>query len=183
MSCWLYIFNCRYGTFLKALLKLKLEDKTDFKIHLFGSVDKKNINVIQKYRLEANILFHNSLRYELMLYELIKYDALVLLEAQYDTGILLLSKLSDYASVGKPILCISPKKGVIPDYLYKYGGGLAVDNRDFQSIYNGFKIILNEWANGWTNVKYSSTEKLFDQFRPERIVAQYEQLFDKVLIQ
>jgi hypothetical protein len=167
--------------FLQALLKLKHEDRIEFKLHLFGLVDDKILESIKDKQLRDNIICHPSLGYELMLTELIKYDILVLLEAQYDTGILLLSKLSDYASVGKPILCISPNTGVIPDYLNKFGGGLSVDNRESESIYNGLKIILLEWRNSWPNMKYSSTERLFSQFSPEYIVGQYEHIFSSII--
>jgi hypothetical protein len=166
--------------FLQALVRLKQDDKQNLRLHLFGTINKKFPDLIKTYQLSEDIIYHNSLGYEAMLYELERYDVLILLEAPYAKGILLLSKLSDYVSVGKPIFCVSPKKGVIPDYINKFGGGLAVDNKDIQSIYSGLKVILHEWNNKWPNKKLSSLQQLFEQFSPKHIVAQYEQLFDKV---
>jgi len=175
--------NVTSEPFLQALLKLKQDDKKSFRLHLFGTINNRFIELIKAYYLSENIKFHNSLGYESMLYELEKYDVLVLLEAQYDKGILLLSKLSDYASLGKPVFCVSPKIGVIPDYINKYGGGMVVDNKDSQSIYDGLKIMLHEWANHWSNKNISSTQQLYEKFNPDCIVAQYERLFNKVSVQ
>lgn len=172
--------NCE--PFLKAMAKVKHVDHQKFKMHVFGLIDSQFPEIIKKYYLEEEILCHEPLGYEQMLIELQKYDALVLIEAQYDKGILLLSKLSDYASIGKPIFCISPKSGVIPNYIEQYGGGLAVNNKNPNSIYEGLKFLINEWKTKSPQKNGSSTRNLYDQFRPDRIVAQYEQLFDKISI-
>lgn len=173
--------NVNSDLFFQALVKLKYVDNQDFKLHLFGSINKKFLDQIYSFRLSDNIIPHGSFKYELILSELVKYEVLVLIEAQYDTGILLLSKLSDYASVRKPVFCISPKKGVIPDYINKYGGGLAVNNQDPESIYDGLKIMINEWKNDWPDKKIASSSLLYEQFNPYRIVSKYELLFDKFL--
>jgi hypothetical protein len=109
--------------------------------------------------------------------ELLKYDVLLLLEAQYERGILLLSKLSDYASTHKPIFCISPKEGVIADYINNYGGGLVADNTNFQSVYVGLKRMHKAFEQNWHSSDILLSDKLFEQFMPERVVAKYEQLF------
>jgi hypothetical protein len=165
---------------MQALLKLKQSDNSNFRFHVFGSVNGSFPKLIKEFHLEENIICRNPLDYESMLSELQKYDVLVLLEAQYEKGILLLSKLSDYASVGKPVLCVSPKTGIIADYINKYGGGLAVNNKDSESIYYGLKVLMDEWTNEWPNKRLSTTQYLFGKFKPDVIVKKYELLFQKV---
>ena len=172
--------NVNAEPFIQALLKLKNVDNRDFKLHVFGSINIDFVAMIKEYQLDDYILCHEPLGYESMLQELKRYDVLVLLEAQYEKGILLLSKLSDYASLKKPILCISPEEGVIPDYIEQYGGGLLVNNRDTESIYHGLKILINEWEENWPQNKISSFQNLYKQFCPETIVKQYERCFDRI---
>lgn len=174
--------NVNSEPFFRALVKLAQVDKYGFKLHVFGSINEKFPLMIKKYQLGKNIIIHDSLGYESMLSELQKYDVLVLLEAQYDNGILLLSKLSDYASVGKPVLCVSPKIGVITDYINRYGGGLAVDNKDSESIYCGLMIMINECKEQWPQKRILPIHKLYEQFCPEKIVKKYEQLFNKISV-
>lgn len=174
--------NVNSKPFLQALIKIKQVDKRNFKLHVFGSINKSFPELINEYKLEENIYCHEPLGYEAMISELQRYDVLVLLEAQYEKGILLLSKLSDYASVGKPVFCISPKIGVIPDYIKRFGGGITVNNKDPNSIYEGLKILINEWDNQWPQKNISSSKNLYEQFCPSRIVTKYEKLFDKISV-
>lgn len=176
------LLNVNSKPFLQALIKLKEIDKIKFKFNVYGIINEKFKEMIKSFKLEDNVICYKSLLYELMIKELQKQDLLVLLEAQYEKGILLLSKLSDYASLKKPILCISPKEGVIPDYIEKYGGGISVNNRDTESIYQGLKTLINEWEKNWPQNKISSFQNLYKQFSPETIVKKYEQCFDRISV-
>lgn len=152
-----------------------------FKLHVYGTINSKFTGMINQYELNDCIVCHESICYEKMLSELQKYDLLILLEAQYEKGILMLSKFSDYASVRKPILCISPLKGVIPNYIKEYGGGFSVDNKNAESIFNGLNLMINDLTNNQTESEIRTTQNLFNQFSPEKIVKQYEDIFNRII--
>jgi hypothetical protein len=162
---------------IRALAKLKYKDKIEFRFHVFGFVNEEFLHEIKTNMIEDDVECHGSLSYLSIMNELLKYDVLLLLEAQYERGILLLSKLSDYASTHKPIFCISPKEGVIADYINNYGGGLVADNTNFQSVYVGLKRMHKAFEQNWHSSDILLSDKLFEQFMPERVVAKYEQLF------
>ena len=172
--------NINTDIFLQALAKLKNIDNSNIKFHVFGFMNQNFIKQIQSYELEDIVQIHGAIGYEKMLSEFQKHDVLVLLEAQYKKGILLLSKLSDYVSVKKPVLCISPNIGVIPDYVNHYGGGLVVDNKDAQSVYEGLKFMREAWKDQWQDRDRWSSDGLWKHFCPERIAAKYLQLFDRI---
>ncbi|HUX95278.1 MAG TPA: glycosyltransferase [Bacteroidales bacterium] len=175
--------NIEIKPLLEAIAKIKNESTVKLSLHFFGIFDKDFISLTFKYNLQDTIFFHKSKPYELMLSDLSNYEVLLLLEGQYETGILLLSKLSDYASAGRPILCVSPANGVIPDLIKKYGGGVAVDNKNSLSIYEGLIEMINDWNNEWVNSKVFSINNLFEQFCPMRILSKYEEIFDKIVLQ
>ena len=58
-------------------------------------------------------------------------------------GIFLPSKFADYVSRGKPVLCLSPKVGVINDLVSEYGGGVVVESTNKDQILDALKLIID----------------------------------------
>ncbi|MBN1346442.1 MAG: glycosyltransferase [Phycisphaerae bacterium] len=118
--------------------------------------------------------------YRQTLQHLATRDALLILEAPCREGIFLPSKLVDYAQVGRPILGVSPKNGVVADALARGGGGIAVDCRDPKEIYHGLKRLYESWKDGSLDERYGS-RRLYDAFTPRIVADAYERLLDQLV--
>lgn len=160
---------------LKAFSKIKHEDGLAFQFHVFGVIDPEMPGQIESLGLKAEIFCHAPKDYFSMLKSLAGFDYLMILEAPYPKGILLLSKLSDYASIQRPILAISPKVGVIADYLNEYGGGLILDNQDEHAIYEGLRKIISK------EISIEGSIGLKSAFSPSIVVKQHEESFNRCL--
>lgn len=166
--------NVKASKLLHALSKIKYQDGLAFRFHVFGVIDPEMPDLIENSGLADEVICHAPQGYGDMLLSLGKYDYLLILEAPYPKGILLLSKLSDYASVMKPIIAISPKVGVIADYLKKYGGGTVLDNQDENKIYEGLKEVIS----GVKTLKAS--DQLRMAFHPATVVKYHEACFEEL---
>jgi glycosyltransferase involved in cell wall biosynthesis len=162
----------------QALEQLKFQDKVKFRLHVYGLFHDNFLKEIKELGLVEDVECHGSLSYFSLMQELHKYSTLLLLEAQYDKGVLMLSKISDYASIRKPMLCLSPKEGVTADIINNYGGGIVCDNRDLNSVYEGLKSMYCLFKQESRKNDNSYSQRIYEQFKPERIIAQYEKLFE-----
>ncbi|UZD23056.1 glycosyltransferase family protein [Algoriphagus halophytocola] len=155
------------------------EKGLSFEFHVFGIVQQKLLSKIEAMGLEKAIIIHNPLRYTEMILRLMEFDYLMILEAQYEEGILMLSKLSDYASLGKPIIALSPRNGVTKDYLMGEKGFYVFDNSNQEEIEIGLTEIINEFP----AIDFPrSDNRLWTDVNPSKILETYEQIFDRLYI-
>jgi hypothetical protein len=156
---------------IQALSRLKNEDGIDFSFNVFGVIKEELPHLIESYGIKDHIMLHKPKAYQEMLLELQKHDYLMMIEAKYPEGILMLSKLSDYASTGVPIIAISPKVGVTADYLTETQAGIILNNQSTNEIYLGLKALL------LNREKSYQTDALYQKLSPDSIVGIYEQIF------
>jgi glycosyltransferase involved in cell wall biosynthesis len=155
----------------KALRTIIDEGFTDFEFHIMGHVNGFTQKLINQYGLEDYVKCIGSFQYMDALQRLQQYDVLVLLEAKLEKGIFFASKFTDYAQTGLPILAISPAKGFAHDMIEKYGGGLAANNEEENSIKMQIKKLIDLWRAD--NLKVLNSERLFKEFAPEKVVNIY----------
>jgi glycosyltransferase involved in cell wall biosynthesis len=74
-------------------------------------------------------------------------DVALLVEAALAEGIFFPSKLSDYLTGGRPILALSPRRGVTADLLAS-GGGLLVEPEDEAGIAAALERLHTLWRQG-----------------------------------
>jgi hypothetical protein len=74
-------------------------------------------------------------------------DVALLVEANLEEGIFFPSKLSDYLSDGRPILALSPRRGVAADFLAE-GGGVLVGPEDEAGIAAALERLHDLWRAG-----------------------------------
>lgn len=148
-----------------------------FEFHVFGIVQDHLIKTIEQLGLKNKIIIHQPLGYSEMVQRLVSYDYLLLLEAQYPKGILMLSKLSDYASLRKPVIAIAPRSGVTASYMANEPGFCLLDNTNQQEIEEGLESLIRKFPQIESPVV---NNKLWKDVNPEAIADRYENLFEKL---
>lgn len=164
---------------LKCIQKIKKENNTvHIQFSILGIADKYFIDLIEKYDLSDNVSFIESKTYLDSLRYMIDYDVLCIIEAKMEEGVFLPSKFSDYFSINKPILCISPSKGTLSDIIVEYGGGVVLDNENMEKMYNGLQFLINQKEkNILNNLTSSNLKKILSK---DAILNQYDNLFIKL---
>ena len=155
-----------------------------------GSSRSKNIAVIfvghddvgvtklaSRYNLQDVVSYKGTLSYKESLCLMGKSDALLLIDPPDAQGLLLTSKLVDYASVGRPILAVTTKGSETESMLRAHGGGAASDYFDINSIINNLGIFYNAWSANLISDTYSSTS-LAEFFSSDSILSIYERIFN-----
>lgn len=74
--------------------------------------------------------------------------ALVLLEAECDTGIFMPSKFVDYLQAGRPILAISPARGCIAENMKHFPIGEFADVRSVEAIAGALQRMADKFREG-----------------------------------
>jgi hypothetical protein len=74
-------------------------------------------------------------------------DVALLVEADLEEGIFFPSKLSDYLAGGRPILALSPRRGVAADFLSD-GGGVLAGPEDVAGIASALERLHDLWRSG-----------------------------------
>ncbi|WP_192349206.1 hypothetical protein [Algoriphagus sp. Y33] len=166
--------------FLLESLRSLVQKGIDFEFHVFGVIQEKFLPEIESMGLKKFIVIHKPLEYAQMTRRLAEFDFLIILEAQYPEGILMLSKLSDYASLKKPIIAISPKNGVTADYFANENGFYLLDNTDRKQIENGLEKLFLDFPN---TIQPSHENRLWSAVDPIRVVEQYKRIFKGLLKQ
>lgn len=115
--------------------------------------------------------------YEQSISEINKSDVALLIEAPMKEGIFLPSKFADYISMGKPVLCLSPNKGTINDYISNNGGGIVVDPQDEQGILNALKLLSDPKE----RARYIPNAQFRNLFSPSEIGKQLNTIFAQVM--
>jgi colanic acid biosynthesis glycosyl transferase WcaI len=74
-------------------------------------------------------------------------DVALLVEANLEEGLFFPSKLSDYLAGGRPILALSPARGVAADFLSQ-GGGVLAGPEDVEGIAAALERLHDLWRAG-----------------------------------
>jgi len=74
-------------------------------------------------------------------------DVALLVEANLEEGVFFPSKLSDYLTGGRPILALSPARGVAADFLAS-GGGVLAGPEDVAGIAAALERLHGLWRAG-----------------------------------
>jgi hypothetical protein len=74
-------------------------------------------------------------------------DVALLVEANLEEGLFFPSKLSDYLTGGRPILALSPARGVTADFLSQ-GGGVLAGPEDVEGIAAALERLHGLWRAG-----------------------------------
>lgn len=159
----------------QALRELIDEGHCCLQLDIMGSINDFTQSLIQKYALDEYVHFIGGYPYMEAIRKMASYDVLVLLEAIMQKGIYFPSKLTDYAQLEKPILAISPTDGFAHDMIEQYGGGIATDNTDCQSIKHGILTLYNAWEKDNLDKEYNS-KRLFENFSSDKVVEIYNTL-------
>lgn len=104
-------------------------------------------------------------------------DVALLIEAALAEGIFFPSKLSDYLAGGRPILALSPRRGVTADLLAG-GGGVLVEPEDEAGIVAALERLHGLWREG----KLAELAPRLEQaaaVSEETVVPIYEQAFEE----
>ncbi|HEX9886182.1 MAG TPA: glycosyltransferase [Longimicrobiales bacterium] len=102
-------------------------------------------------------------------------DVCLLVEAKLEEGIFFPSKLSDYLSVRRPILALSPTRGVVADVL-RAGGGLRVEPDDVDAIADALTRTYDAWTAGDLEA-WGPTEEQVKAYSAARVIPVYEEAF------
>jgi len=129
--------------------------------------------------LRETVVFHRYVRPEKIWDRLLEADVLLLVEAAMEQGIFFPSKLADYLGAGRPILALSPQRGVAADLLAA-GGGLVVDPQDVEGIARSLETLVDAWRNGRL-IDLVPTAEQVRLVSPEHVVAQYERAFARAI--
>jgi len=107
-----------------------------------------------------------------------KANVILVIEAPMAEGIPLPSKFVDAVQCHCPIMAISPKIGVLSDFIKRYGGGIVADCKSPEEIALGLEILYRNWENMTLNSEFS-TERLYQVFSEETVISLYKDLFRK----
>ena len=106
---------------------------------------------------------------------LVQADILLLLEFHFSKGIFFYAKLADYLHARRPILALSPEKGVVAD-LFKEGGGKIAAPNNSEQIANTIGEIFTLWES--ENLEKITPNKFqAEKTYPDKIIPIYEKAF------
>jgi hypothetical protein len=97
--------------------------------------------------LSGVVSFHPSMPPEAVQTWMAEADVALLVEANLEEGVFFPSKLSDYLSGDRPILALSPRRGVAADFLSQ-GGGLLAGPEDVGGIAEALERLYDLWRSG-----------------------------------
>lgn len=103
---------------------------------------------------------------------------LVVIDAPFDTGVFLPSKLIDYLGACVPILAVSPLNGTTASVVRKYGGVVA-GATDISDIAEKLSKLLADMRQGGVDRKLSLTFR--QHFHAAKVAADFEQILAAML--
>jgi len=106
-------------------------------------------------------------------------NVLLVIEAPSKEGIFFPSKFVDFVQTGRPILAVSPIPGTLHDFLSCYSGGIAVDNKSSDAVFAALNKLYAAWEKATLSESYSSN-KLFECFSADYVIAGYSEIFAKL---
>lgn len=159
----------------RAMREMIDEGHSLIRLDIMGHINDYTQQLIDKYALSDYVGCAGSYPYMEAMQRLRAYDVLVLLEARLKRGIFFASKFTDYAQSTRPILAVSPKEGFAHDMLIQYGGGIFVDNENYQDIKCGLIKLYKAWEDDSLDSAYS-TRQLYEEFSAQKVVDIYSKM-------
>jgi len=169
------------GTLFEGLSRFLRQVKPSPAVELtiIGVRQPETLAKAEKHGVAPQVKITGGLGYLETLKRLSESDVLVLVEAPCEEGIFLPSKVVDYAQVGRPILAISPRVGTMVDLLAETGAGVAADCREAHAVTQALIRLYEAWRTGSLSGEFS-TLRLWERFKPEAVLRQYEELFASI---
>lgn len=162
----------------RAMREIINEGYNNIQLDIMGHINDYTQLLIDKYDLNDHVCCAGSFPYMEAVNHLADYDVLILLEARMKKGIFFASKFTDYAQCTRPILAVSPKEGFAHDILTQYGGGIFVDNEDYQDIKRGLMELYKTWSTDTLASSYN-TQRLYNEFSSKKVVNVYNKLMNR----
>ena len=134
----------RIEPLLAALERLQPEVRRDLRIELAG---RYAVEPEVPSSLSSVVSFEPSMPPDAVQAWMAGADVALLVEAALAEGIFFPSKLSDYMAGGRPILALSPRRGVTADLLAG-GGGVLVEPEDEAGIAAALERLHGLWQEG-----------------------------------
>lgn len=139
-----------------------------FELSLIGKMPERILPEVQKLGLSDIVTYTLDLSFRECLQHLEDADALLLIEAPVEEGIFFPSKIVDYCEVGRPILTISPKKGVMRDLNEQHQLGYFAEVGDKKSISETLNRLVSDWLEN--RISYTGLNELRRQTSPSAVV-------------
>lgn len=154
-----------------AIKKIK-DYNTDFKgIKFIGKVCNSFERMLEDYELEDYVMLIDEVS-QSKIYSLVKEcSGLLVIEANMESSPFLPSKFADYATLGKPIIAITPMKSEIRNYLKEFGGGIASNHNVIEIETSITQIIKN---------KVKASPRLINHFTHANVGQVYYNILKKV---
>ena len=144
---------------------------------LFIGIDDNNIQDLAiSFGIDSIIQYIGKQKYSETLSILSKCDVLLIIDPPDSDGVILTSKLVDYAQTGRPILAITTRFSTSDEIITNYGGGIAVDCHSSEAIINALIELYSHWEKNTLDEKYGS-HRLYNIFSPETVVDKYKKIF------
>lgn len=150
-----------------------------FELRILGNSDHELSSLAQGYGLTSHIKISGGLNYFDTFAILEQSDVLAVVEAPCKEGIFLPSKVADYAQIGRSILAVSPSTGTLADLIPETRAGEIAACGQPESVAKAIWLCYKSWRAGLLSQDYSS-KILWEQFRPENVIRQYEKIFSEI---
>jgi glycosyltransferase involved in cell wall biosynthesis len=134
---------------------------------------------VKNLELDQEIQFISTVSYDKSLEYLANCDVALVIEADTDKGYFFPSKVLDIIQEGKPILSVSPRRGVMADLLINNTGGISVDRNQKEEILNGIEELFQAYLKKELRSKYGS-QQLRLQFSEDIIIPKFINIISKI---
>ena len=168
--------------FLTALSNLKKKGILDsyvfqVKCYFIGRFDSTMSDLIDDLDLNDVVESIESKPYSECQDFMANSDVSLIIEAICEEGIYLPTKFVDSLQVNLPVFCVSPKNGMLHDYVSEYKCGYFCDNESVDSIEKQLVVMLEDYSN---NSMPIVDEERQAYFFSDSILAQYDILFNRL---
>ena len=170
------------ATFLEGFSQLVKNNVNGPEISFqFVGIDDVSLqSLANSYGVGGNILMHGSKNYLDTQRIAATATALLAIDPPDARGILLTSKIVDYAQAGRPILALTTDKSTLVDLFDKYGGGIAVDYYSPEKIHTALELIYKSWRDGTIDDIYRPSS-LQTYFSTKTVLSSYRIIFNKII--
>lgn len=157
----------------KGLRNLSDKIRENIFFQFIVSNEEELSNKAYQYGIASQVTVGSNKTYQQTQSIMCEASVLLIIEAQCDEGIFFPSKVADIVQTGKPILAISPRKGVLNDLITLHGGGIVVDNQCIDSVTTALETLFQAWANGKLQEDYGSSH-LMNLFGEEVVLEKFD---------
>jgi glycosyltransferase involved in cell wall biosynthesis len=164
---------------LRDFLKDNPTARSITKLTLVGPEDPTTQSLVESLDLKSNVESIGQVSYEKSLRYINSASICVLVEAGFEEGIFLPSKLVDYIAARKPVLALSPRIGVVAD-LAARGGIDRVDPGVAEGVRAALSSLYSDFQRGTLPLRGPS-EDLTRSFSAQNVVDGFFQALDRVL--